>query len=81
MKIITVSRSAVQNVMLQKYLLGGEVEWTNTLKVAEGGRQAVILPMQVLTNISNLLIVTNSGVNIVIYAMKDFKFRQVSSSC
>ena len=30
-----------------------------------------------LTNISNLLIVINSSVNIVIYAMKDFKFRQV----
>ena len=73
--------SAVLNVILQKYLLGGEVEWTNTLKVEEGGRQAVILLIQVLTNISNLLIVTNSSVNIVIYAMKDFKFRQVSCSC
>ena len=73
--------SAVLNVILQKYLLGGEVEWTNTLKVEEGGRQDVILLIQVLTNISNLLIVTNSSVNIVIYAMKDFKFRQVSCSC
>ena len=33
---------------------------------------------QVLTNMSNLLIVINSSVNIVIYAMKDFKFRQVT---
>jgi hypothetical protein len=39
------------------------VEWTDTLKI--------------LTNISNLLVVTNSSINIVIYAMKDFKFRQV----
>jgi len=46
-----------------KFELQGEVPWTDTL--------------QVLTNISNLLIVINSSVNIVIYAMKDFKFRQV----
>ena len=55
---------------LQKFELQDEVPWTDTLKV--------------LTNISNLLVVTNSSVNIVIYAMKDFKFRQViqcSASC
>jgi len=37
----------------------------------------VILLLDILTNISHLLIVTNSSVNIIVYALKDFKFRQV----
>jgi len=35
------------------------------------------LLLDILTNISHLLIVTNSSVNIIVYALKDFKFRQV----
>ena len=70
-----------KTLSLQKFQLQGEVPWTGTLEVINKTLFQLWVTLhwwsQVLTNLSNLLIVINSSVNIVIYAMKDFKFRQV----
>ena len=77
----TVRQIYFKTLSLQKFQLQGEVPWTGTLEVINKTLFQLWVMLhwwsQVLTNLSNLLIVINSSVNIVIYAMKDFKFRQV----
>jgi len=51
--------------------------WTHIFTSPVPEEEDINLLLDILTNISHLLIVTNSAVNIVVYVLKDFKFRQV----